>query len=82
MPKDSRFIEWPMKVIRGKSCEFDLAKVADFSDFTSTEKKRKFEVVEINDFSNKSFSSRFSTFREEEYSKFFVASVHHPQGHI
>ena len=47
MPKDSRLIEWPMKVIRSKSREFGLAKVADFSDFITTENKGNLRSLKL-----------------------------------
>ena len=45
-------------------------------------KQKKIKVVEINDFSIKTFFLCFSTFREEEYSNFFLVWVPQPQGHV
>ena len=57
MPKDSRLIEWPMKVIGSKSRKFGLEKVADFSDFITTENKvnlksLKLTILTTNDFNH------------------------------
>ena len=47
MPKDSRLIEWPVKVIESKSRKFGQAKVADFSDFMITENKANLKSLKF-----------------------------------
>ena len=57
MLKDSRLIEWPVKVIESKSRIFGQAKVGDFSDFMITENKGnlkslKLTILTTNDFNH------------------------------
>ena len=80
MPKDSRLIEWPMKVIGSKSRKFGLEKVADFSDFITTENKVNLKSLKLTILTTNRFNHVFPHKETRSIPILFFPTLFSPRG--